>query len=157
MTKYSFFFALCVTLHLFNLPSVLAETMEAPGHYQLFLSFDPENNQLTGTARISLEPGPRFSLSIAGINVTGTLLKDRSSRGKKLSTINDRLVVPASGTSRELYISYTKKVTNSLDNIIAPEGIALVSNWHPVPEVPMRFMNAQLKAISTTPSLCCRC
>jgi aminopeptidase N len=139
MIKYSFFFALCVTLHLFNLPSVLAETLEAPGHYQLFLSFDPENNQLTGTARISLEPGPRFSLSIAGINVTGTLLKDRSSRGKKLTTINDRLVVPASDASRELYISYTKKVTNSLDNIIGPEGIALVSNWHPVPEVPMRF------------------
>ena len=128
-----------MTFHLFNLPSVFAETQEAPGHCQLFLSFDTENNQLTGTARITLRTGSSFSLSIAGINVTGTLLKNGNSSEKKLTPINDRLVIPAGETSRELYISYTKIVTNSLDNILNPDGIALVSNWHPVPDIPMMF------------------
>jgi len=140
LTKYSSFFVLCAVFSLFCIPPASAKIRKTPGNYQLSLSFDLENNQLTGTARITLQPGPVFPLSVAGINVTGTLLKDQAGCEKKLTVINEMITVPASDFLRELYISYTKKVSGNVKNIISHEGISLVSNWHPIPAVAMKFV-----------------
>ncbi|MCK5517306.1 MAG: hypothetical protein KAI39_10560, partial [Desulfobulbaceae bacterium] len=137
--KYSPFFILCILLSLSCSPANAAQTPKNVDSYKLSLSFNLIKKVLTGTARITLQPGPSFSLSVAGLTVTGTLLKDQSGHEKKIIAINDIVVIPASNTLRELYISYTKKMTDNSENLISQEGIALIGNWHPVPEVPMKF------------------
>jgi len=140
LIKFSPFLLLYILFSLSCSTTVSAKNQENSGDYKLSLSFNLEKKLLTGTARITLQPGPGFSLSVTGLTVTGTLLKDQSGREKKLTAIKDMVAVPASSTLRELYISYTKKVSDSSENLISPKGIALVSYWHPVPDMPMRFM-----------------
>lgn len=137
--KYSPFFILCILISLSCSPAYTAQSPKNAGSYKLSLSFNLTKRLLTGTARVTLQPGPSFSLSVAGLTVTGTLLKGQSGREKKLTAINDIVVIPASDSVRELYVSYTKKTSDNSENLINQEGIALVSNWHPIPEMPMKF------------------
>ncbi len=137
--KYASPLILCLLFSFLNALAVSAEIRENMNNYQLSLHFDLNKNLLTGTSWITLQPGPAFSLSVASLAVTGTLLREQNGSEKKLIVINNRIGVQASDSPRELYISYTKKVTNNFDNIISQEGIALVSYWHPIPDVPMRF------------------
>ena len=136
--KYSFP-VLFVLFYLLSSQLVTAETRNYGNNYFLALSFDLKNNQLNGTARITLKPGPDFFLSVARLNITGTLLKNRNGNEMRLTPVGDKIIVPASDTPREIYISYTKKTAGSYENIIDPKGISLVNNWHPVPSVPMKF------------------
>ncbi len=155
LIKFSLCFVLYVLYSLSNNPAVSAKSLENSGNYKLSLSFNLEKKLLTGTARITVQPGPDFSLSVAGLSITGTLYKDQSGREKNLVAIDDMIIIPAGDIIRELYISYTKKVSDSPENLISPEGITLISYWHPIPDTPMRFtLTATLpqtfKAISET-------
>ncbi len=120
-------------------PLVLAERVTDQENYQLSITFDLEENLITGTTKITIRPGHNLSLSIARLTLTGIMLKDGTGREKNILPVNDMITIPASEISRELYISYTRKISNSSGNIISPDGICLVSNWHPVPDVPMVF------------------
>ncbi len=134
----SIFLALVVLFFVFF--DTIAEAKEpAQSNYQLSLSFVPEEGRLIGTARIAVEPGQKFSLFVAGLEITGTLLRDASGTEYKLLPTNDELILPATKTSRTLYVSYIKTVKNDFDNLISPQGISLTSGWYPVPSQPMRF------------------
>ena len=94
LIKYSPFLLLYVLFSLSCSTTVSAKTQKNSGDYKLSLSFNLENNLLTGTARITLQPGPRVSLSVAMLTVTGTLLKDQNGREQKLFAVNDRVAIP---------------------------------------------------------------
>jgi len=120
-------------------PEGFAEIEEVVADYYLSVIFNVEENLVTGTAKIDITPGREFSLSFAQLTVTGILLKGQNSSEKNVFIEDDIIVIPSSDIKRELYISYTRKVTNSFTNRINQDGIALVYNWHPVPDAPMRF------------------
>ncbi len=120
-------------------PLVAAERVPEQGNYHLSVTFDLEENLITGTTKINVKPGHDLSLSLARLTITGTLLKDGTGKEKNILPVNDIITIPASEISRELYISYTRKISNSFENIISLDGISLVSNWHPIPDVPMVF------------------
>lgn len=107
--------------------------------YELSLSFIPEEGQLIGTAKITVEPGRKLTLFLHGLEVTGTLLRDENGKEHELLATQDVLILPSAKTSRTLYLSYTRTIKNDFDNLISPEGISLTSNWYPHPEQPMRF------------------
>ncbi len=59
-------------------PLVLAERVPDQENYQLSISFDLEENLITGTTKITIRPGLNLSLSIARLTLTGILLKSQS-------------------------------------------------------------------------------
>ena len=121
------------------IPEGFAKNNAAIDDYQLSVSFDVKENMLTGTTKITIRPGREISLSLTQLTVTGTLLKAQNGNEKRVLVADDMLFVPSDNMKRELYISYTMKVTNSFNNRISPDGISLVNNWHPLPDIPMRF------------------
>ncbi len=137
--KHSPFCVLCILLYLSGSSAVFAKPQQNIGDYRLSLSFNLEKKLLTGTAMISVPPGPGLSLSAASLTVTGTLLRNQSGGEKKLTAINEMLIVPPGDTSRVLYISYTKIISDGSENLISPTGISLVNSWHPIPHLPMKF------------------
>ncbi len=119
----------------FPLPEhALAET--SMPHNDLTVHFDLERGVITGISRISLPPG-----QIAKINLTGIKVKAVS--------IHDRQLIVEPGTG---LISFTPETADDVlnieyeaefrtlpdnkpgltkDNLISPEGIVLMENWHP--------------------------
>jgi uncharacterized iron-regulated protein len=112
---------------------------EKTSAYELSLSFVPEQGQLTGTSKITINPNRKLTLLLYGLEVTGSLLKDENGGEHELLPSQDVLVLPAANTRRTLYISYTKTIKNDSDNLISPRGISLSGNWYPVPDQPMQF------------------
>ncbi len=111
-----------------------------PTDYELSLSFVPANGQLIGTAKITIKPGQPLTLSLAHLEITGTLLQGESGSEHKLLPTQDVLLLPATQTNRTLYLSYTRTTINDFDNLVSPHGISLTSNWYPMPDTPMEFM-----------------
>jgi len=107
--------------------------------YELSLSFVPEKSQLIGTAKITIAPDHKLTLFLQELEITGTLLRNKSGKEQELLSTKDILILPSAKKSRTLYLSYTKTIKNDFDNLISPEGISLTSNWYPLPEQPMRF------------------
>ncbi len=108
-------------------------------NYELSLSFVPQEGRLIGTSKIIIEAGQKLTLSFQGLEVTGTLLKDKNGEEHALLPTQDALILPSTNTIRTLYLSYTKIIKNDFDNLIDPTGISLTSNWYPLPEQPMLF------------------
>ena len=131
---------LIFTLLFFSYFAVVSEAEEThQSNYELSLSFVPEEGLLTGTAAITVDPGQKISFLVAGLEITGTLLRDQGGNEYKLSPTKDELILPRTTSSQTLYISYTKTIKNDFDNLISSEGISLIGNWYPVPSEPMRF------------------
>ena len=109
--------------------------------YHLSLSFSPGeySGKLSGTAKLDIPPNHRLRLAFPEMQVTGALLRDATGREGELFDIQDVLLLPPAETRRTLFISYEKIVAGESDNLISPSGIALNSNWHPVPDHPMLF------------------
>lgn len=107
--------------------------------YELSLSFTPEQGQLTGTSKITLSPNRKLSLSLNGLTITGSLLKDENGAEHELLLLQDELILPSANTSRTLYLSYTKTIKKDSGNLIGPRGISLSGNWYPLPDQPMQF------------------
>jgi uncharacterized iron-regulated protein len=107
--------------------------------YELSLSFVPQEGQLIGTAKITIDPGRKLTLSVQDLAITGTLLRDETGHEHRLHPTRNMLILPSASTSRTLYISYTRTVKDDFNNLISPEGISLISNWYPRPEQPMLY------------------
>jgi len=139
LTKFFSVFIFSFFISITTVSIVFAGTDDKSANYQLSVDFDLKKGLVIGTAKITIDPAQKLSLSLSGLTVTGTLLKDWNSSEKPLSTQNNVIIIPAGETRRELYISYVKKVSDSFENSINSKGIVLVSNWHPVPDMPMTF------------------
>ncbi len=116
--------------------------------YDLVISFQPQIHLLSGTARISLQPGLGLGLDLAGLSVTGLLLREEGGREYTLPLpAEPTLSLPGTAGKRELFISYSAQMENSADNLISPSGIALTDRWHPIPDRALHFrLQARLPA-----------
>jgi aminopeptidase N len=139
-------FIICILSALwFCVENVMATVPPSPSAYNLSISFEPENSRVTGTARITVPKNQKLTLSLYYLDITGTLLRDKSGREQALEEIGDMLILPPAPTPRTLFISYTRDVLQDPGNHIGTDGISLASNWYPVPENPVIFtLNATL-------------
>ena len=135
---FSFFFPLLL-VHITAISAISAEEMAIKESYQLSISFNLEDHLLEGTAKITIAPEHALTLNLNRLTITGILLKDSSKGKKDLQPINNRLVIPATDKPKELYISYTRIISNSLENLVSPQGISLLSNWYPIADVRTKF------------------
>ncbi len=120
-------------------PTEAAETETTPD-YQLAVSFDLVSGTLTGTARIMLDAGESITLDTGSLTITGLLLKRQdASEPKPDLAPGPNLTVPAGSTAQELFVSYTFRPEGDGLNLIAPEGIALLSGWYPLPTDKRRY------------------
>ena len=111
------------------------------GEYELSLSFllGEGSGSLTGTAKISIPPGTPLTLAFPRLTITGTLLREENGRESYLLPEADVLILPPAPEKRTLFISYTKNETDDPENVIGPTGIALIADWYPIPDRPMRY------------------
>ncbi len=109
------------------------------GSYELSLSFLPKNNQLIGTAKISILPGQSLQLFLDGLVITGSLLRTGEGREYQLSQPGDIISLQPRQELRELFLSYSYTADEKNNNIISSDGISLTGNWFPMPENPMLF------------------
>jgi len=135
---FTFFFPLCL-IPFTVISGVSAQAVTVEEDYQISITFNLEKHLLEGTARITVKANQALSLELNGLTITGILLKDGSSSKKELQPVHNRLLIPATGKSKELYISYTRTITNSLENLISHRGISLMHGWYPVPDKAMQF------------------
>ncbi len=134
--------AICLIMMFFALPVSSAQVLQREeAEYELSLSFTPgeQSGKLAGTAKLTIMPGRRLSLSFPQVEVTGAVLQDETGAMSDLMEVHDALILPAGKTRRTLILTYTKTVAGEADNLISPAGISLTSNWHPLPDQPMRF------------------
>lgn len=122
-------------------PAVSPASPAAAGDYELSLSFllGEGSGTMTGTAKITIQPGTPLTLAFPRLTVTGTLLRGEDGRESHLLPDGDILILPPSPESRTLYISYSKKEILEEGNVIGPAGISLIANWYPLPDRPMRY------------------
>ncbi len=120
-------------------PSPARATQANTSNYDLSLSFDLASHTLIGTAKITIEPGEKLSLTLPDIKITGTLLQKQNGEEFILHPKSAGFTLPAEDTTRILFLSYTKKIINNYNNRMAPDGIALTSNWYPLPHTPKLY------------------
>lgn len=131
---------LSLTLCLSSFMSIsMAADPQKTSDYELSVSFIPEQGQLTGTSKITINPNHKVTLRLDGLKVTGSLLKDENGAEHELLPLQDVLTLPSANTRRTLYLSYTKTIKNGSGNLISPKGISLSGTWYPLPEQPMQF------------------
>ncbi|MFZ2197703.1 MAG: hypothetical protein WAV13_08230, partial [Thermodesulfovibrionales bacterium] len=105
----------------------------------LTVQFDTERGVITGTSRISLPAGQIAKINITGIKVTAVSIHDRQlivEPGAGLitftpETADDILKIEYKA---EFRILSGNKPGITEDNLISPEGIGLMENWHPAVE-----------------------
>lgn len=138
--KTSFFSLLPLLIFAMTAAISMASQAAPLPDYQLAVSFDLARNTLTGTARISIAEGQTVTLHTGGLKITGILLKrqDGSSHEVKVPE-KPTFQVPASDKTQEIFISYMYTITNDNSNLITTEGIALLSDWYPLPDRRMRY------------------
>jgi aminopeptidase N len=120
---------------------------ESSGTYELSLSFAPEKNELTGTAKITVPPGRELQLYLGRLRISGSLLKTEDGTENILSIQEDTITLAAHPKQRVLFLSYSCSTGDSGDNVISPEGIALTGVWFPLPAKPMLFdISAEIPA-----------
>ncbi|MDK9707442.1 MAG: ChaN family lipoprotein [Desulforhopalus sp.] len=121
------------------LPLRAAES--AVADYELSLTFTPgeQSGKLSGTAKLTILPGQRLILSFPRMTVTSAQLRDETGLASEIPDLSDVLILPASSSKRWLTLSYSKTVEGEEDNLISHSGISLNTDWHPLPDQPMRF------------------
>jgi uncharacterized iron-regulated protein len=125
-------------LLLLTLPGYALAEASVP-HNNLTVQFDTGRGVITGTSRISLPPGQIAKINITGIKVTAVSIHDRQlivEPGAGLitftpETADDILKIEYEAEFRTLPENESG-ITK--DNLISPEGIGLVENWHPAVE-----------------------
>lgn len=108
------------------------------GSYELSLSFSPENNQLIGTAKISIPPGQGLQLFLDDLTISGSLLRRDDGSEYQLSHKGNLISLEPNQDPFELYLSYSYTARGN-SNIISDQGISLTGNWFPKPKAPVRF------------------
>jgi len=136
------FLALILVLlaNLLHGSNLAAATPQPPGVYDLVVSLSPPTRSLTATARITLPAGTGLGLELGDLAISGMLL--RRADGSEVAPITGpggRLQLAEEKEQRELYISYSRQVDGTGDDMIDPDGIVLLGLWHPLPDRAMRF------------------
>ncbi|MBW6520180.1 MAG: ChaN family lipoprotein [Desulfoarculaceae bacterium] len=128
--------------------------------YELAISFQPEEQTMSGTAHISLPAGQELILYLDEVSVTGIMITRKGQEKTSIPIPNENhLHLLATDEARDIFISYTKQIPDDApDNMISEQGIVLTSRWHPIPDRNMQFkLTAMLprgfKAISEADTL----
>lgn len=133
------FFLFTLSLSIFLPSETMADNNKAPV-YELFVTFQPEKNLLSGTAHVTLGPGKDLTLDLHGLNVSSIMLNRDNSHALALKVPEEpQLHLPPSVLGQDIFISYTKVMNNSYDNIISRKGITLTNGWHPLPDKEVLF------------------
>lgn len=118
----------------------MADTNSNSPIYELAITFEPEKKQLSGTAHISLEAGENLTLDLEGLEVSSIMLnRDKLEALAVKVPAKPRLYIPPSANGQDIFISYTKTINRSYDNIIGLDGITLTNGWHPIPDRKVLF------------------
>ena len=142
--SFNFLACLCLLLCLTLPPQAAAQSISSP-QYNLAISFDTDNNQVIGTAKIVIPKETSISFSLSQLTVTGAFIQQEKGVEKELPTDGNQLSFERSSKNRTLFISYTKDVKHDYSNLIAGSGISLTANWYPYPSKPYIFsLSAQL-------------
>ncbi len=134
------FFFVALSLSFISPKQGLADMNSKAPVYELSITFQPEKNQLSGTAHIFLGPGEDLIVNIEGLNVS-SIMVNRPNAEVLVAQVPDspRLHLMSSPKAQDIFISYTKILGRSYDNIISPTGITLTSDWHPIPDKNVLF------------------
>ena len=133
---FNFFLLLSATLLCCSASNNVYANNVADFQYNLALSFSPENNRLTGTAKIEIPPKYPLTLSLARLVITGAFIQPLNETEKQIKPSGDLLHLDPSDQHRTLYISYQRDVKNEPTNLVSPEGISLTDSWYPEPSAP---------------------
>ncbi len=109
--------------------------------YHLKVHFDPENRTLQGEATLTIPSGREWHLYAGGMNIERITMTPEG-REPIIMPLpqQDSFGLYGSDSRLTLNISYSFTVPeNAPDNLISPRGIALTSNWHPIPREAMLF------------------
>jgi len=126
--------ALLIVLPFFAAAPALAD--KVPVH-RLNLSFDMENNTLTGLSEIELPPGIDGEISLKGLKVkalTTTISNTPTENSGNAGEFPELLQIPAQEVSQTISITYELPIAPAEGyalNRIGADGITLVDNWHP--------------------------
>ena len=133
-------FFLLKSLPLFLLFLADPATASVPS-YELAISFQPEQQTMSGTAHISLPAGQELILYLDEISISAIMINKKGQETMPVLVPNENhLHLPATNEAQEIFISYTKQIPdNAPDNMISGQGIALTSMWHPIPNRNMLF------------------
>ena len=109
-------------------------------HVELAVSFEPGQNLLRGTAKITIPAETDLAVHLDDLQVTAALLS-RPGRENRPLLIGTARTVPlqATGEQQTLLLSYEKEVVNSAVDTIGDHAIILTSAWHPRPDRPAFF------------------
>jgi len=131
---------LFMSLSLFLLLPAASATASVPS-YELAISFQPEQQMMSGTAHITLPAGQELILYLEDITVTAIMLSRTGQEAMPVRIPADNhLHLDAINEVQEIFISYTKEIAaHAPDNMISTRGIALTSRWHPIPDRNMQF------------------
>lgn len=136
--NFHFLACLCFFLCLSTPNYVVSQPMSSP-QYNLAISFDVDNNQAIGTAKIDIPKEKSVSFSLTQLTVTGAFIKFGEGSEKELTPQGNQLNFKSSSKKRTLFISYTRDVKHDYSNLISSKGISLTANWYPYPSKPYVF------------------
>ncbi|WP_319550065.1 ChaN family lipoprotein [Desulfogranum marinum] len=119
-----------------------ANTMVAPIHHHISLSFDINKQTLYATSRISIPQQTELYLEGGPLSLTGIVLeKEKTTPVKVIAGEKNDIFIAASHLPQQLYISWELSTAHVLDrdNLIADNGITLAGFWHPLGKQDMLF------------------
>ncbi len=109
--------------------------------YHLDVNFLPEEHLLQGTATITIPSGKEWHLYAGGLAIQEIIMTPENGNAITMPLpLQDSFGLYGSNSRITLKIQYSFTVPNNApDNLISPSGIALTSNWHPIPKEAMLF------------------
>ena len=142
--NFNFFACLCLLLCLGIANQAVAQPLSSP-QYNLAISFDIDNNQVIGTAKIVIPKETPVFFSLTQLTVTGAFIQQEEGVEKELYPQDNQLNFSSSSKKRTLFISYIKDVRHEYSNLLSDNGISLTTNWYPYPSESYIFsLSAQL-------------
>ncbi len=108
--------------------------------YDLAISFDTKAALLTGTAQITIPKNQKLSLHLSNLQITGAIAENEKGHAVIYQLpLPDKLIIPATETTRTISLSYQKYVSDHGLNNISPQGITLLSHWYPEPDKKVHY------------------
>lgn len=135
-----YLFIILLSFLVFLTPCRLPAETDVLPNIELAISFVPEKQYLSGTAKITVPAGQELQIDISSLEVTGCILNNEQGENREIDTTGmDTIQLPGSPTRQVLLLSYSKTVQKSYYNNLSPRAIILTSNWHPRPDSKARF------------------
>jgi aminopeptidase N len=112
-----------------------ATPAQAMVEYQLAVAFNLDQQTVQGVASLTIPSGQGLHLDLNGLTIAALDLNGQPLAAPR----NGILAVPANGNEQHLSVHYQKSFQGSHDNLVSPDGIALTSSWHPLPDIDCRY------------------